>query len=56
MELIKNHKKLLLTSLLVITSPIILSSMTIITEFIFNCGKMFGTSLRCFAEAMCRII
>lgn len=56
MELIKNHKKTLLTVLLIITSPIILSSMTVITEFIFNCGKMFGTSLRCLTEALCRVI
>ncbi|MBQ7140142.1 MAG: hypothetical protein IJO32_01405 [Bacilli bacterium] len=56
MELIKNHKNILLTTLLIVTSPIILSSITIITEFIFNCGKMFGTSLRCFTEAICRII
>lgn len=53
---ILKHKKIILTILIIILSPLILSILNIIFDFIYNLGKITGTNLRNIAEIICKML
>ena len=56
MGYIQKYKKPLFVLCIILLSPIILSALNIIVEFIFKSGKIFGTTLRIIQEILINLL
>lgn len=56
MEYIQKYRKPLFILSIVLLSPILLSTFNIIVEFIFNSGRIFGTTFRIIQEILIKML
>lgn len=56
MEYIQKYKKPLFILSIILLSPIILSTLNIVIEFIFNSGRIFGTIFRLIQEILIKML
>jgi len=52
MEYIQKYRKPLFIFSIILLSPILLSTLNIAIDFIFNYGRIFGTTLRLIQEVL----
>ena len=56
MEYIQKYRKPLFILSIILLSPVFLSTINIVVDFILNCGRIFGTTLRLIQEVLINML